>query len=229
MSKGAELQNERELNDNLDFLEKEIVTLLVNDKMFKEVGGIISGNSVVNHKNSFYDWMVSAYISDVTIRIRRLVDEDQSVKSFVNFLKELKGHQHFRTRDYHVNFYKDNFVLEGIGNNTFDGLAGVGASVYDEILVQKDIDDLKAECFKIVLFTHNYIAHTNRKIVDNGGSEKVKIPTFTDLENAIRHVDKLLIKYFLLLRAVGKGESLMPHWQYNWKSIFEVPWMQKPL
>ena len=217
----------KESIEYLDFLEKEVIAILIHNKMFKEVTEIIQKNPAINKKNSFFDWMVSAYVSDITIRIRRLVDEDAKVKSFVNFLNDLQINSIVRSRAYHLDFYKENFVLEEIGNRTFDGLAGIGASEYGVELIQKDIDDLKNECLKIVIFTHNYIAHTNAKIIDRGGSSNVTNPTFADLDNAMKHIDKLLIKYFLLVKAVGKEPSLMPHWQYNWQSIFEVPWIQK--
>jgi hypothetical protein len=212
-------------NDYLDFLENQVVTILIHDKMFKEVGELIKSNTTINHNNSFYDWMISAYVSDITIRIRRLVDEDKKTKSFVNFLKELQSDTQIRTRSRHVGFYKTNLILADIGERTFDGLAGVGASEYGVDLVQSDIDDLKRECKAIVVYTHNFIAHSNAKLADGKVSTKLEIPTFTDLDVAIKHLDKLLIKYFLLLKASGKGESLMPYWQYNWKSIFEVPWL----
>ena len=209
----------------LDTLEKEVVSLLIHDKMFKETTEIIRNNPTLKQTNSFFSWMISAYISDITIRIRRLVDEDGKVKSFVNFLKDLKNDPSIRSREHHVQFFKDKYISEDIGNEGFDILAGKDASEFRIDLIQADIVDLKDKCKKTVVFTHNFIAHSSVNVIDQSGTIKIPIPTFTDLNVAISLLDTLLRKYFLLLKTSERGKSLMPDWPYNWKSIFEVPWI----
>jgi hypothetical protein len=50
------------------------------------------------------------------------------------------------------------------------------------------------------------------------------LPTFKELDACIDHLEALLKKYLRLFR--GEGESsVLPTWQYNWKEIFEIPWL----
>ena len=52
------------------------------------------------------------------------------------------------------------------------------------------------------------------------------VPTFKDLEDALRALERLVIFYWTLL----KGSSLIgltPTIQYNWQDVFEFAWIER--
>ena len=51
------------------------------------------------------------------------------------------------------------------------------------------------------------------------------IPTFSDVDNAIEVLERLLKKYVHLFRATALSSAL-PEIVYDWQAIFRVPWLQ---
>jgi len=218
-----------EIIEYLNFLENEVVAILIHDKMFKETTTIIQSNKSIFRKNTFYDWMVNAYVSDIIIRIRRSIDERRDVRSILRFLMEIKKEPTFRTKEMFINQCKSlNPTLpeiEALAERDFYSIAGNGSRFFSDDLIQKDIDDLKSKCEKIEIFSNSFITHSSLDVKD--GHSHLEIPTFTDVNDAILFLEELVKKYILLFRGVQKG-TLMPIWQYDWKTIFETPWIQKP-
>lgn len=209
--------------DYLGFIENAVVEILIHDRMFSETAEIVKKNSKINTSNSFFNWLMSAYISDITIRIRRLVDKRKDVQSLVKFLEEVKKDQVVRSRKHHVDFYKTDPFLTEIGEAAFDKLAGKNAIEYSKGQVQTDIETLLSASESIVDYANNFIAHSKANVKKETTK---RIATFEDVRKAIKTFDQIVIKYFLLIRASGKGDSLMPTWQYDWKAIFKIPWLE---
>lgn len=191
--------SETDFFEYIDFLENEMVMIIIHNRVFREVTDIIRNNPIIYRTNPFFSWMVNAYVSDITVRIRRLVDDRKDVRSLVRFLKKL------------------------MDDSTRDWAGKVWVSINKE-LIRKDINELKIECKVINKYTNFFITHTNAEGLDQSSKEKITIPTFDDLEKVVKYLNNLIIKYYLHIKAIDKGESLMPHLG-NWKSIFKVPWL----
>ncbi len=109
-----------------------------------------------------------------------------------------------------------------IGNKTFDRHFTGGCTNYnyiDPTLVQEDLDELKKHGDKLEEFADKRVAHYNRKAPKT-------IPTFNDLDDCIKWLEKLTIKYTLLFEGRDLGESLMIEFLEDyWEEIFSQPWI----
>ena len=88
-------------------------------------------------------------------------------------------------------------------------------------MIQAEIDGLIARTERIQHYADRRIAHYDPRGV------KPPLPTFNVLEDAIKELEKLVLRYYLIIKAVWMDE-LMPAFQYDWLEIFYVPWMQRP-
>lgn len=209
----------------LDHIEKEIVTILIHNKMFFETSEIIKSNPKINTINSFFTWMISAYVSDIVTRIRRLVDLDKRAKSLIRFLMDVKKDSVIRSRIHYLTLWNTNLIMNQLGNESFDQLSGKGASEYSQKLVQRDMDEVKAACKAIVIYANSFVAHSAINPIKKQGNKI--FATFDDIRNAEKTIEKVIIKYFLLIKGSGRGQTLMPTWQYDWKKIFKTAWLPK--
>ena len=64
----------------------------------------------------------------------------------------------------------------------------------------------------------NAIAHWDK-------NEPDVIPKFGELDDCIKLLDKIYVKYHLLFHAESI-ETLMPTYQYKWKTVFLAPWLK---
>ena len=67
-------------------------------------------------------------------------------------------------------------------------------------------------------FADKRIAHLDKR------DPKV-VPTFTELDDCIKLLDQMYVKYHFLFHAESIG-TLMPTYQYEWKNIFCEPWLR---
>lgn len=168
--------------------------------------------------------MMRAYISDITIRIRRLMDKRKDVQSLIKFLEEIKRDTIVRTRKYHVDLYRSPpFSLEDEGEKTFDYLAGKGSQEYSRDKVQKDIERAQDACETILYYTNSFVAHSSANVKLD---KSRKLATFEDIRKAIKTLDQIVIKYFLLIKAANRGKSLQTDLGNDWKNIFNTPWLE---
>ena len=85
-------------------------------------------------------------------------------------------------------------------------------------MVKDDIDKLKKAAKAYEDFADKRIAHWDK---DN----PTVIPTFGELDDCIKLLDKTYVKYHLLFYAESI-DTLMPTYQYEWKTIFLEPWLK---
>ena len=205
----------QELNEELDVIHDEVLNLRSDQYIFWEVQHIIGANPSINVYNEFYSWMNLAYAASMSAAIRRRVDKRKDTISFVGFLRRLARQASVVTRAR----YKSLSItaLKDYMDGDFDQLAGVGRDTMNPTEIQRDIDDLIAKANVVKRYTDSTIAH-HAKV------PPPVIPKFTDLDEAIELLEKLLKKYFLLFRATGPSSAL-PQITYDWKAIFRVPWI----
>ena len=85
-------------------------------------------------------------------------------------------------------------------------------------------DDLKA--LKLAVETHEEFA--DKRIAHRDKGEPEVIPTFGELDDCIKLLDRTYVKYHLLFYAESI-DTLMPTYQYEWKTIFLEPWLKTGL
>jgi hypothetical protein len=59
---------------------------------------MIDANPAVRVPSAFYEWMRRAYVNDMTIAVRRIVDWDRRTLSFVRLMKDIEDHPEVLTR-----------------------------------------------------------------------------------------------------------------------------------
>lgn len=214
------MEKEQLLNKWLETACKEITQLKVNDHIFWEVQDIIKqSKNLKGRGGSFFQWMGHSYISDVTVRLRRVTDTRSNSRSFLKFLERLKTEPTLLTRERYVSLY--GIKLQEIAHKDFDTISGKGSTSYSVAAIEKDIKLLKETVERINEYTNHYITHLASEDVLG---KDYKPPTFDEVRSAIDGICKMALRYKLLCLAVGQTD-ILPTWTYNWKSVFEVPWI----
>jgi hypothetical protein len=49
-------------------------------------------------------------------------------------------------------------------------------------------------------------------------------PKFSDISDCLAVLEKLVLRYVLLLNGAWQ-DSLLPTFQYDWKRVFRIPWI----
>ena len=222
-------------------IHDEILRLVQDANMFWEIQGIIRENPRVQKPNAFYSYLARTYLSHALIGIRRQTELQKDSISFVKLLAEIAENPEELSRSYFNSLYPysngpdldqvvGRKVLEGIGiadssqlkatiqMGDFAQYAGAnGAYVCPQMV--KD-DKVRIES---AVKTHGEYA--DKRIAYSDKCEPKVIPTFGEIDNCIKLLDQTYVKYHFLFYAESM-ETLMPTYQYEWKSIFCEPWLK---
>ncbi len=208
----------RELNKN--------VTEIFHDlNLFKEIGSIIDNNPIITSMDSTaLEWIHKSGVGNLVISIGRICDTSGKTKSLVKFLEQLKQNKNqiFISRK---RYTQENIDLrldyqEEIANKTFDRLAGAGQDYFPVKEIEGDIKILTKDnpCKKILNLRNNIVAHI--------GNENIELPTYDELFDGFRTIEKIMKKYNTLIT----GDAIVdftPTIQGYWQEVFTVPWVEK--
>ena len=212
-SKIEQCKRELELitNDTTDTIEVQFV--------FKRIGEIVAANADIQADNLFWDHLAASFGANLVLGITRQVDTRTEVVSLLKLLEDIRNNPGIITKQWYEDQYENGGVLgRAFGTASFEEHFGSRPEL-DTALIEKDIQDLKSATAKVARFRHTRIAHKNadqRLVIDLKAS---------DAEAALKEVERLVIRYQLLLNQAGFTE-LMPSILYNWESIFRVPWVK---
>lgn len=209
----------------------EITDLHVQNRVFWQALRKVERHPKIDPRNSFVDWMVKAYVSDMTTRIRRILDGRRDVVSFLKLLEKVKSQDYLRSRQRHLNLYGN--APGHWAASLFDGLLarsevptpGSQTHLPSDVVAQ-DFKRLKAATKRLLIYANNFITHTNWDVHVN--LMPIQAPTFDETKQVINLLDSRFRFYRLLLEAAS-GSTLMPTWQYPWERIFNEPWNEKKI
>lgn len=119
------------------------------------------------------------------------------------------------TRDFFTLLYPRE--MQDLGNNDFDEIAGVSAANYPKSEAEKD----KQELYDLGSSFRDYI---DRRLAHFDKADDVTIGTFADPCGGIDKIGELCQTYCLLLSETSMLLIQVP--QYDWKSIFLIPWIR---
>ncbi|CAN5240967.1 hypothetical protein BH18GEM1_BH18GEM1_08150 [soil metagenome] len=199
-------------------IEEDVRGLLIQAHIFHEIQDIIRANPALDQPSSFYSWMGAVHASSCAVGVRRQADKRRDVICLTRLLKEIEADDHLLHREWFLSLYTDPKVREQIADSHFDSLAGEGATYYEASRAGKDRERLQSTATTIRQYVNKRVAH-------RGEDDPKEIPTFKDLDEAIVVLEDLVVKYNSLLRATPYPDDLLPTWQYDWKAIFQVPWI----
>ncbi len=204
----------------LKVIEKDIQELRIKQNIFWEVQDIIKNNSDLDKPSSFYNFLGDTYVAYICIGIRRQAKVDQNSISFTRLLTEIIEDPEILSRDFYVGLYKGSSVEEDANDHFDKYFFKNGETKKDYIsteLVEADLVAFQEAVIKIEGFADRRIAHHDKR-------EPKEIPKFKEVDECLQIMDELYTKYHLFFYA--QDQSLMPVYQYNWKEIFEVPWIK---
>jgi hypothetical protein len=202
----------------LKIIHDDIQQLLVKRNIFWEVQEIIKSNKELHIPSSFYDYLGDTYIAYITIGIRRQIKVSNTSVSFYRLLNELKETPTVLSRKYYIGLYNGSVVAD-LADKDFNKFCNHNENHISKTMVDADIKELKKAVSIIEEFTDKRIAHHDKR------SPKV-LPKFKEVDECIDVLDKLYKKYHLIFHA-SIMDTIMPTYQYDWKEIFEIPWIKR--
>ncbi|WP_417542848.1 AbiU2 domain-containing protein [Methylophaga thalassica] len=200
----------------LEVIKGEIQDLVVAKYTFTEVQSIVRNNNKIQKNSSFYDYFTRTYVSHTMSGLRRQLKSDKQSISLVRLFEEMISSPETFSRSFYREKYEDSVVQE-FADKDFNNFAKPDQSHIDATLIESDLSELRNITKRCEDFTDKRLAHRDKR-------EPKEIPTFKDLDSCIELLDKLYVKYHLLFHATSI-DTLLPTWQYDWKSIFRQSWI----
>ena len=157
------------------------------------------------------------YVAGMSVAVRRQVDKDPRSICFLRFLGEVKANPTVASRERYTGFFRGKGLPDLMANHDFDKHVGVGLDHVDPCAVDKEIETLRNKADVLRSYVNKRIAHHDEE-------EFTNFPKFQDVDDAIEYLEYLLKRYLLLFRGVGITQ-ILPIWQYDWKAVFRVPWI----
>lgn len=237
-------EKSQKLEKWLEWMEKihsNILALVQDANMFWEVQDIIRENPRIQKPNAFYSYLARTYLSHAAAGVLRQTELQKDSISFLRLLDEIAKNPEELSRDYFNSQYPHSNgpdLDQVVGKAGLEAVGIVDSSQLKEIIKMDDFaqyanasgtyvcpqmvkDDkvrLESKAKILVKFVNRQIAHSDKR------KPKV-VPTFEELDDCIKLLDQTYVKYHLLFYAESM-DTLMPTYQYEWKSIFCEPWLK---
>lgn len=203
----------------IEIIHKEIQrNLSWNRHVFRKVRKIIKNNPKMPKQNKFYVFLGDAYGTLVLMAIRRQVKSKKDSISLARLLEEIYKKPEILSRERFVNLYKEKGEDENIASEHFDALVGKGRNFVDPDQVCSDLDELRQKSKKIEKIVDKRLAHYDR------GAININNITFEEIDESIDFLEKLLKKYYYLIRAIDKKHILPETLFEEWMAIFDETW-----
>ncbi len=226
----------------METIQSEIQKLLRDTNMFWEVQDIIRENPRIQKPSAFYRYLGRTYLSHALSGLRRQIKPQKDSISFVGLLEDIAKNPEELSRSYYRSLcaYPDGPEMSQIEMEGREELEEVGITetsqqknlIKDDFarcadasgehvcpkMVKDDLKRLKSAVEKHEEFADKRIAHWDK-------GEPDVVPTFGELDDCIKLLDKTYVKYHLLFYAESI-DTLMPTYQYEWKTIFLEPWLK---
>ncbi len=237
-------EKSQKLEKWLEWIEKihnDIQALVEDANMFWEVQDIIRENPRIQKPNTFYSYLARTYFSHAAAGIRRQTELQKDSISFVRLLDEIAKNPEVLSLDYFNSLCPHSNgpdLDQVVGKAGLEAVGIVDTSQLKEIIKMDDFapyadasgmyvcpqmakDDkarLESKAKILAEFVDRRIAHWDKR------KPKV-VPTFKELDDCIKLIDQTYVKYHFLFHAESI-DTLMPTYQYEWKSIFCEPWLK---
>jgi len=182
--------------------------LLTSHDIFEEVQKIMKSNKKIQSPPLFYCWIKDNYSAKVAIGIRRLVEPEKNYKRAISLYRLIED----------ISKNRQAITREGLTERDFDIFAKKGDPLISTYKLNRDMKSLKIKTQRIRTFTNKYIAH-----YDLEGRIR-RLPTFKDVDEALKVVDTIFCKYYLLLTRYSMT-TRKPVLQYNWKKPLRHAWI----
>ena len=180
----------------LEAIRTDVQDLALDHHVFWEIQAIIKANpKFASASNLVNQWMASSFVKSAAVGVRRHVKTGDDSISLKRLLTEVKQHPELVSREFYLAFFADGleWLRETNGNEYFDSLSGAGGQHIMPDVVEKQLLQLEAAANSIEHYVDRRVAH-----YDTRGLAK-PLPTFKDLEGALRTLEEQVIFYWTLL------------------------------
>lgn len=193
----------------------EAISRLVEDKFFfQEYQKYLLSSPNIDKKNQFLYFISLNYIESATLGVFRQVDGNKKSQSMRNLLKDiLKNYDIFTFKRFSSKYMK-NPLLALMAKDDFAKFSTKDGKCINRSKIKSDIAQLIKITKPIVKYRHKVVGHKNKRIIQIKG-------TIGDLYNAIDFLERLAIKYELLLNQSGMTTLLAGNSSPNLSAIFK--------
>ena len=226
----------------METIHNEISGLLRDENMFWEIQDIIRENPRMQKPNVFYGYLGRTYLSHALAGLRRQIKPNKDSISLIGLLDDIAKNPEQLSRSYYRSLCShpdgpDICQIESEGKTTLAEAGITDSSQLKKLInmddfaqyadasgthvcpqmVMADRDKLKSAVEACEGYADTRIAHWDK-------GEPEDVPTFGELDECIKLLDKTYVKYHLLFYTEGIS-TLMPTYQDNWKTVFLEPWL----
>jgi hypothetical protein len=205
-------------NEWIEKIGSDLGDLLTDQDIFNQLCKIVDSNRRIRSQSAYFGWLRDNYVNSVVVRIVRLNDHDNRTVSLHNLIKEILQSPEAITRDYFVSEYPQWIQDMGMGDLDFDKFSELGEQHVSTDKLNADIALLDENTALIKNYRDQWIAHWDQN------REIDRLPTFNDVEEAIRVIDNIFCKYYLLLKRAGLT-TRKPVLQFDWKEPLRYAWI----
>jgi HEPN superfamily AbiU2-like protein len=207
----------------LDAIRADVEDLILDQHLFWKVQAIIKGNPrFTGEPGLFTHWMASSFAQASAIGVRRQAKSGDDSISLSRFLQEVRAYPSLVSREFYLSLFVDSpDWLKEAGADEFDAIAGKGAHQLPTARLDEQIQGLDAAVSAIEHYVDRRVAH-----YDQRGLAR-PVPTFKDLEDALKVLEGLVLFYWQLLKGGSISGGLLPTIQYDWQSVFTFPWIER--
>jgi hypothetical protein len=210
----TEIERRERLIEWLEIVFADVQHLLLNDHVFWEFQKVVGQNDqFLSASGLFTQFVAEAYAQSAAVGVRRHAKIDDSI-SAVCLLREVRDYPELVSRAHYIGLYagKERFHIE-IGQHDFDRVAGVGAVHVPATLADQQIRDVKGAAEGLEHYVDRRVAHNDKRDLTR------PLPKFSDLTDALRGLEKVVILYWRLLKEPSMT-TIAPIIMNDWKDIF---------
>lgn len=214
----------KEWAERLSDIRADIQGIIWRVRIYSELREIVAQNEGLHRPSHFWHFLKVLYADSVTMALRRhfkvrdyvslagLLDdmckhwEELSIETLMENVTRSELDKEFQLRAEHRREIERVFETDKDGRIKAENIAG-------------DLDDLQRRGKLIESHGDKRVAHVdpNRHIY--------RLPCYNNVEDCVRYMEKLVLKYQLLLQGV-LGVSLDTPLDPGWKDIFRIPWIR---
>jgi hypothetical protein len=225
----------------METIHDEILALVRDANMFWEVQDIIRENPRIQKPSAFYGYLARTYLSHALAGLRRQIKLHEDSISFVRLLDEIAKNPEELSRSYFNSRHPSSNGpdLDQVGGKT--PLEAVGIADASQLKAIIKMDDfaqyadaggeyvcpqmVKEDRARLESAVETQGEYADKRIAHWDKRKPKVIPTFGELDDCIKLLDQTYVKYHFLFHAESI-DTLMPAYQYEWKSIFCEPWLR---
>lgn len=193
----------------------DVVVLHGHQSSWDELVQAVNRNTAIPVPNHVMDFIHELYGIVIAVGIRRQADKGDDVANLRRLIDDIARNSSALTRDWFVGKYPD--FLHDVGHEAFDGFAGTGQPHVSQDVIRTDLATLGSVAAKVSKYVNKHLAHA-------ADDPTVSIPTYEDLRIALKTLDELLKRYYLLVDGGGLMSST-PTKQFNFLLPLIVPWV----